>query len=117
MTEMLAGAVGDFGDIYVTGGGSRSALGLQLRAALTGCRLHVMASREAVCLGTAILAGVAVGVYRDASQAVDQVVHETAVLAPNQSTAASYADQMKQYRIFRAAMMARQDFLTHKEER
>ncbi len=116
MTEMLAEAAGDFGDLYVTGGGARSALGLQLRAALTGCRLHVMASQDAVCLGTAILAGVAVGEYRDALEAVDQVVHETAVLAPNQATATSYADQMKQYRIFRAAMMARQDFLTHKEE-
>jgi sugar (pentulose or hexulose) kinase len=76
-----------------------------------------MASPDAVCLGTAILAGVAVGEYRDAREAVDQVVHETAVVAPNQATAASYADQMKQYRIFRAAMLARQDFLTHKEER
>jgi ribulose kinase len=75
-----------------------------------------MASPEAVCLGTAILAGVAVGEYRDASQAVDQVVHEIAVLEPNQSIAASYAAQMNQYRIFRAAMMARADFLTHKEE-
>jgi xylulokinase len=116
ITEMLAEAAGDFGDIYVTGGGSRSALGLQLRAALTGSRLHVMASPEAVCLGTAILAGVAIGEYRDASQAVDQVVHEIAVVAPNQSIAASYAAQMNQYRIFRAAMMARADFLTHKEE-
>lgn len=116
MTEMLAEAAVDFGDMYVTGGGSRSALGLQLRAALTGRRLHVMASQEAVCLGTAILAGVAVGEYRDASQAVEQVVHETAVVAPDQSTAASYAAQMNQYRIFRAAMMPRADFLTHKEE-
>ena len=117
ITEMLAEAAGDFGDIYVTGGGSRSALGLHLRAALTGRRLHVMASPEAVCLGTAILAGVAVGEYRDAKQAVDQVVHEIAMVAPSQSTAASYAAQMNQYRIFRAAMMARADFFTHKEER
>jgi xylulokinase len=116
MTEMLAEAAGDFGDMYVTGGGSRSALGLQLRAALTGRRLHVMASQEAVCLGTAILAGVAVGEYRDARQAVEQVVHETTVVAPDPSIAASYAAQMKQYRIFRAAMMARADILTHKEE-
>lgn len=105
MTEMLAEAAGNFSDIYVTGGGSRSALGLQLRAALTGCRLHVLASPEAVCLGTAILAGVAVGEYRDANQAVDQVVHETAVLAPNQATAASYAEQMKQYRQLRSAVV------------
>jgi xylulokinase len=116
MTEILAEAAGDFGDIYVTGGGSRSALGLLLRAALTGRRLHVMASQEAVCLGTAILAGVAIGEYRNASQAVDQVVQETAVVTPNQTTAASYAAQMNQYRILRAAMTARADFLTHKEE-
>jgi hypothetical protein len=39
------------------------------------------------------------------------------MVAPSQSTAASYAAQMNQYRIFRAAMMARADFFTHKEER
>src|ERR1700735_2150633 len=43
MTDILAGAVGDFRDVYVTGGGSRSALGLQLRAGLWGGRLRVMA--------------------------------------------------------------------------
>jgi xylulokinase len=117
ITEVLAEAAGDFGDIYVTGGGSRSALGLQLRAALTGRRLHVMKSAEAVCLGTAILAGVAAGEYRDVCQAVSQVVQETTVLVPNPAIAAGYADQMNQYRALRAAMTARPDFLTHKEER
>jgi xylulokinase len=115
ITEVLAEAAGDFGDIYVTGGGSRSALGLQLRAALTGRRLHVMKSAEAVCLGTAILAGVAAGEYRNIRQAVEQVVHETTVLAPNPAIAASYADQMDQYRMLRATMIARLNFLTHKE--
>ncbi len=114
--EVLAGAAGDFSDIYVTGGGSRSALGLQLRAALTGRRLHMMKSAEAVCLGTAILAGVAAGEYTDVCQAVSQVVHETTVLAPDLASAAEYADQMNQYRMFRAAMIARLDFATHKEK-
>src|ERR1700689_5350280 len=41
MTEILQNAMGEFRDIYVTGGGSRSALGLQLRAALSGRQLHV----------------------------------------------------------------------------
>ena len=113
ITEALAEAVGDFGDIYVTGGGSRSTLGLQLRAALTGRRLHVMRSSEAVCLGAAILAGVAAGEYSDVGQAVEQVVHETTVLEPDLAMAASYADQMNQYRILRAAMIARLDFAAH----
>src|SRR5260370_35302250 len=58
VAEVLAEGAGHFADIYVTGGGSRSALGLQLRTPLTGRRLHVMKSQEAVSLGTAILAAV-----------------------------------------------------------
>jgi xylulokinase len=111
VTEVLAEGAGDFEDIYVTGGGSRSALGLQLRTALTGRRLHVMRSSEAVCLGTSILAGVAAGEYRDIRQAVEQVVHEAAVLTPNPAIAASYADQVNRYRMLRAAMMARLNFV------
>jgi xylulokinase len=109
----LAECAGDFEDMYVTGGGSRSALGLQLRAALTGRRLHVTRSSEAVCLGTAILAGVAAGEYNDVREAVEQVVHEIRVIAPNPEIAASYAGQVTRYRALRAAMIARLDFVAH----
>ena len=113
VTEVLAEGAGDFEDIYVTGGGSRSALGLQLRAALTGRRLHVMKSSEAVCLGTAILAGVAAGEYSDVREAVEQVVHEIEVITPNPAIAASYAEQMNRYRALRAAVIARLHFAAH----
>jgi xylulokinase len=103
VTEALAGAVGHFDDIYVTGGGSRSALGLQLRAALTGRRLHLMRQQEAVCLGTAILAGVAISEYKTISQAVAALVEESAVTAPDKAVAASYENQMKWYRRLRSA--------------
>jgi xylulokinase len=116
VAEVLAEGAGHFADIYVTGGGSRSALGLQLRAALTGRRLHVMRSSEAVCLGTAILAAVAAGEYRDVREAVEQVVHEISVIAPNPALAASYAEQVTRYRALRAAMIARSDVVTHKED-
>jgi xylulokinase len=103
VTEVLAEAVGDFEDIYVTGGGTRSALGLQLRAALTDRRLHIMSQEEAVCLGTAILAGVAVGEYESISQAVAALVEESAVSVPNKAIAASYENQVKRYRQLRSA--------------
>jgi xylulokinase len=103
MTEILADAVGEFRDIYVTGGGARSALGLQLRAALSGRRLHVMKCPEAVCLGGAILAGVATGEYGSLREAVDVVVREAAVVSPDSAIAASYAQQVKQYRRLRSA--------------
>src|ERR1700733_8121352 len=103
MTEILADAVGEFRDIYVTGGGARAALGLQLRAALSGRRLHVMKCPEAVCLGGAILAGVATGEYGSLREAVDVVVREAAVVSPDSAIAASYAQQVKQHRRLRSA--------------
>jgi xylulokinase len=103
MTEILENAVGEFEDIYVTGGGSRSELGLQLRAALSGRRLHVMECPEAVCLGGAILAGVASGEYGSLREAVELVVRGVSVVLPDDAIAASYVQQAKQYHDLRSA--------------
>jgi xylulokinase len=102
LTGLLVEAVGAFGDLYVTGGGARSALGLRLRAALTGCRLHVMKQEEAGCLGTAMLAGVAIGEYANAEQAVQALVREAAVIEPDERLIADYADQVRRYRQLRS---------------
>ncbi len=106
MSDILAGAVGDFRDVYVTGGGSRSALGLQLRAALSGRQLHVMKCPEAVCLGGAILAGVASGEYGSLREAVELVVRDVSLISPDSATAAAYARQAKKYRQLRSALTA-----------
>jgi xylulokinase len=97
MTEILASTVGEFRDVYVTGGGSRSALGLQLRAALSGRRLHVMECPEAVCLGGAMLAGVACGEYGSLREAVELVVRDVSAVIPDPMLAEAYAQQVKQY--------------------
>lgn len=107
MTEILANTVGEFRDVYVTGGGSRSALGLQLRAALSGRRLHVMECPEAVCLGAAVLAGVACGEYASLREAVEAVVREVSVVSPDDAIGASYAQQAKRYHDLRTACTAK----------
>jgi xylulokinase len=104
--DILANAVGEFREIYVTGGGSRSALGLQLRAALSGRRLHVMECPEAVCLGGAILAGVASGEYGSLREAVELVVRDVSLVSTDTAVAAAYAVQAKQYRCLRSALTA-----------
>jgi xylulokinase len=104
VAESLADANGKFNDLYVSGGGTRSLLGLKLRAAITGCRLHVMQCDEAVCQGAAILAGVAAGVYSNIADAVDLVVREKEVVEPDAHLAALYAAQAKQYRRLCAAL-------------
>jgi xylulokinase len=98
MGEILGGAVGVFTDVYGSGGGTASALGLRLRAALSGRRFHVMRCQEAVCLGAAILAGVATGTYSSFAEAVDELVHEESVVEPDPAVAAAYASQTRQYR-------------------
>jgi xylulokinase len=105
VAEALAEAVGAFGDIYATGGGSRSALGLQLRAALTGRRVHIMRRQESVCLGSAILAGVAIGEYNNIGEAVTALVEDCITVAPELELAASYREQMKRYRQLRSAII------------
>jgi xylulokinase len=102
VTEALAKAVSDFRDIYATGGGSRSTLGLQLRASLSRRRIHIMRCQEAVCLGTAILAGVAVGEYESITEAVTALVKDCMTVEPDQELAASYRDQIKHYRQLRS---------------
>ncbi|MFY9529191.1 MAG: FGGY-family carbohydrate kinase [Candidatus Acidiferrales bacterium] len=111
--ELLAKAAGDFRDLYVTGGGSRSQLGLQLRAALTGRRLHVMQCQEAVCLGAAILGGVGAGTYTSISEAVDQVIREAAIVEPNPKLVAAYAGQAKQYRLLYSSLAVVRDTCAH----
>jgi len=104
VTQLLARAVGPFQDIQVTGGGTRSALGLKLRAALASKCLHVMRCPEAVCLGGAILAGVAIREYANVAEAVARVVHEDAVVAPEPTIASNYTHQVKQYQLLRSSL-------------
>jgi xylulokinase len=93
----------------VTGGGTRSPLGLKLRAAITGCRFHVMKCDEAVCQGAAILAGIAAGLYSQIEDAVDRVVREKEVIEPDAHLAVLYEGQVKQYRRLCAALKAFRD--------
>jgi xylulokinase len=98
MTEILHSACGTFRDIYVTGGGCHSRLGLRLRAAFTDCRLHLMRSPDSVCLGGAILAGVAAGIYESFREAVDQLVHVAETVDPDPALLRDYSDQLARYR-------------------
>jgi xylulokinase len=109
MAEILAKAAGNFTDIYATGGGTRSSLGLRLRAALTGRRIHLMRCQEAVCLGGAILAAVATGIHRNIPDAVAQMVQEVSVIEPDPGLSIEYASQKHDYRLLYTALARLRD--------
>jgi xylulokinase len=97
MAELLRKVAGPIRDVYVTGGGCRSQLGLDLRAALSGCRLHRMRGEEAVCLGTAILAGVGAGKYKDIAGAIERLVSITDTIEPDPLLSTDYRAYLKRY--------------------
>jgi len=99
MAELLRGVAGPFRDVYITGGGGRSQLGMELRAAMSGCRLHRMRGEDAVCLGTAILAGVGAGNYKNIASAIDQLVSVADTVEPDPLLASEYRSYMKRYRL------------------
>jgi xylulokinase len=109
LAEILATVAGDFRDIYATGGGTRSSMGLRLRAALTGRRIHLLRCQEAVCIGGAILASVATGIYRNIPDAVAEMVQEVAVIEPDHQLASEYATQVKDYRLLYTASAGLRD--------
>jgi xylulokinase len=104
ITDVLAGAVGPFDTIRATGGGARSPLGMQLRADITGRCFQILESPEAVCLGAALLAGLAAGVYGSLAQAVKQAVRVVATVEPDPDASRAYAKQIKQYRALYPAL-------------
>jgi xylulokinase len=93
----LREATSDFSRVRITGGGAASPLGLRLRAALSGLTLETLTNPDAVCLGAAILAGAAAGIFRDAKDGVRQAVSVAGSHAPEPSLAASYAGQADRY--------------------
>lgn len=101
---IMRGLVGEFPTLRVTGGGTRSGLGLRLRAALTGLRLETLECPEAVCLGSALLAGVAAGTYRSLEAAVGATVRVAATIEPDTDEAAAYAPQLRRYRALYQAL-------------
>lgn len=52
---------------------------------------------EAACLGAALLAGVASGVYPDVETAVSRTVHLGRQIAPDERSAAAYEGRFKIY--------------------
>ncbi len=94
-----------FSHINLSGGGTRSPLGIQLRAALTGKLLHIMQSEESVCLGGAMLAAVAIGLYPDLAAAAEAMVHEKDCISPDPLLAAEYRPQLARYRSFRSTLV------------
>ena len=79
------------------GGGAKGALWSQITADVLGMTLRTTQSSDS-SLGSAMLAGVAFGVFADFSDAVHACVKPKAVFTPNPENTAKYAEVFQVYR-------------------
>jgi xylulokinase len=84
-------------ELVAAGGGARSKLWLQLKADILGRPIRTLRCREAACLGAALLAGTAAGVYRSLDEAVQQTVVYDREYVPEPALAARYRERFATY--------------------
>jgi xylulokinase len=93
--------LGDIGigvtEIRSLGGGSRSPLWSQIKSDVTKRPVYTMQNEEAACLGAAMLAGVAVGIYPNLRKAVASMVALKDKLVPDTANSAAYDEAYRQY--------------------
>jgi xylulokinase len=89
---------GPFNNINISGGNSRSEFTVQLRADVTGKEIRTLNNDEAVCLGAAMLAGISIGIYKDAQDAVNKVVQIRKTYLPDAQSRKDYEQQLERYK-------------------
>ncbi|MDH4138594.1 MAG: FGGY family carbohydrate kinase [Anaerolineae bacterium] len=88
--EIVEDAGNTVREVYTIGGGARSDLWSQIKADIYKKPVYTFEASEGGILGSAILAGVGVGVYADARAGAEQCLRVDKVFQPNPSRAARY---------------------------
>ncbi len=78
------------------GGGSKSPLWSQITADCLGMTLHITKSSDS-SLGSAMLAGLAVGIFSDAAEAVERCIRKCKTVTPNLENTAKYEKLFEKY--------------------
>ncbi len=84
-------------ELSAVGGGAKSALWLQVKADILGRPIQTLKIREAACLGSAILAGAAVGVYQSVDEGVAHTVRPQTIFTPDPGRQADYQELYETY--------------------
>jgi xylulokinase len=87
-----------FDEVRSLGGGSKSPVWNQIKADITGKRFVTVQSDEAACLGAAILAGKAVGLFDSIEKAGERMVACKQVYEPNPQNREIYREGYRRYK-------------------
>jgi ribulose kinase len=84
-------------EIYACGGPTRSRLWMQIHADVSGTPIHIPEVQDAPLLGSAILAGVAAGLYPTVSQAAAEMTKIADCIEPQPANHEAYRFYVDQY--------------------
>lgn len=100
--------------IIASGGGAKSPLWLQMQADIFEKEISVTSAQEQAAIGSALLAGVGTGIYKDAEEACKSVIKfEDKKYVPNKNNFEIYRDG---YQIFRDLYRANEGIMNHVAE-
>jgi xylulokinase len=96
--DYWGGAGIEVDELRAVGGGARSPRWLQIRADILGRPVRTLKVREAACLGAAILAGAAAGIYSSVDEGIARTVRLGQTYEPNPAAVERYAGRYAVYR-------------------
>ena len=94
----LAGSGIRFEKLNATGGGAHSAVWMQMKADVLNLPITALKTVDAGTVGSAMLTGVATGMFRDLKEAAERMVEETVTYKPRQEMHEKYMRVYKRYR-------------------
>jgi xylulokinase len=92
MIETIEAIGGDYTNLRAIGGTTRNTFWMQNKADVIGRPIEIPNIDEATCLGTAIKAGIGVGMYKDDSDAFKQTYHSGHSVEPDVKVAEKYEE-------------------------
>ncbi len=101
--QKLRNAGMELTQVRIGGGGAQSDLWNQIRADVYGLEVAVPQTVETTCLGSAIFAAVALGVYGQFVEACSKMVRPTRFFRPRERNRDSYAEMYRRFKLARNA--------------
>lgn len=96
--QALQGSGIHFEKLNATGGGARSAVWMQMKADVLNLPITALKTVDAGTVGSAMLTGVAVGIFQDLQEAASHMVEETVTYKPRPGMHEKYMQVFVRYR-------------------
>ena len=96
--EALSGSGIRFAKLNATGGGAKSRTWMQMKADVLNLPITALKTSEAGTVGSAMLTGIAVGLFRDLDDAAGHMVQETETYLPRPGMHEKYMKVYERYR-------------------